>query len=85
MEGGAEGFALAEDGDPGESGLEALEHEEFPEGTGVGFGHAPFLVVVGEVERVAAGPGAAGSVWCYAIGHMVRICGIFILRSVVWL
>jgi hypothetical protein len=26
----SESFALAEDGDPGESGLEALEHEEFP-------------------------------------------------------
>ena len=47
VEGGAEGFALAEDGDPGESGLEAFEHEEFPEGAGVGFGEAPFLVVVG--------------------------------------
>ena len=47
FEGGAEGFALAEDGDPGESGLEAFEHEEFPEGAGVGFGDAPFLVVVG--------------------------------------
>ena len=60
FEGGAEGFALAEDGDPGESGLEALEHEEFPEGAGVGFGDAPFLVVVGEVEWVGSGPGAAG-------------------------
>jgi hypothetical protein len=60
FEGGAEGFALAENGDPGESGLEALEHEEFPEGAGVGFGEAPFAVVIGEVEWVGAGPRAAG-------------------------
>ena len=59
MEGGAEGFALAEDGNPGESGLEAFEHEEFPQGAGVGLGEAPFVVVVLLHEWVGACPGAA--------------------------
>jgi hypothetical protein len=73
VEGGTEGFALAEDGDPGEPGLEALEHEELPEGAGVGFGDAPFLVVVGEVERVGSGPGASGFCLFGGWAHVVTI------------
>ena len=58
-EGGAEGFALAQDGDPGEAGLEALEHEEFPERAAVVQGHAPLFIVIGAQERIALGPVAA--------------------------
>ncbi len=42
-EGLAEGFALAEDGDPGEACLEAVEHERLPEGTAVALGGCPTL------------------------------------------
>src|SRR6266446_4411719 len=52
-------LALAQDGDPGEPGLEAVEDELLEERAIVVLGHAPFLVVIGDVERVLLGPGAA--------------------------
>ena len=55
----AEGRALAQDGDPGEPGLEAVEHELLEHRPIVVFGHAPFLVVIGDVERIDARPRAA--------------------------
>ena len=55
----AEGRALAQDGDPGESGLEAVEHELLEHRPIVVFGHAPFLVMIGDIERIDARPGAA--------------------------
>ena len=60
VEGFAEGFALAEDGDPREAGLEAVEHEGFPEGAAVVLGAAPLVVMIGLHEWVVCGPGAAG-------------------------
>jgi hypothetical protein len=60
VEGGVVGVALAEDGDPTEAGLGAVEDELGEELAVVVFGDAPFVVVVGEVEGVGAGPGAAG-------------------------
>ena len=59
VEGAAEVVALAQDGDPGQPGLEAVEHELFVERAVVVFRHAPFLVVIGDVERVLLRPRAA--------------------------
>src|SRR5262249_34437772 len=58
-EGAAEVVALAQDGDPGQPGLEAVENELFEQRAVVVFRHAPFLVVIGDVERVLLGPGTA--------------------------
>ena len=58
-EGSLEGFAFAQDDEPGEAGLEALEHEEFPERATVVLGNAPLVVVVFAHECVIDGPGAA--------------------------
>ena len=55
----AEGRALAQDRDPGESGLEAVEHELLEHRLVVIFGHAPFLVVIGQVKRIDARPRTA--------------------------
>ena len=65
LEGFAEGVALAQDGQPGQAGLEAVQHELFPERAAVVLGHAPFLVVVGAEKWVILGPGAAVT----RIGH----------------
>lgn len=43
---------------PGEPGLSAFEVEEFEEGTIIAQGHAPFGVVVGDLD-IVADPGAA--------------------------
>ena len=59
VEGGAEGVALAQDRDPGEAGLETVEDQLLEQRPVVPFGRAPFLVVIGDIERVFAGPGAA--------------------------
>ncbi len=52
-EGAPERLALAQDGDPRQAGLEAVEHQLGPEGLRVPLGHAPFLVVIGLIERIA--------------------------------
>jgi hypothetical protein len=58
-----EGFpeipALAQDRDPAQAGLEAVEDQFLVEGAVVALGDAPLGVVVGDVERVGSGPGAA--------------------------
>ena len=59
VEGGAEGVALAQDRDPRQAGLEAVEDELLEQRAVVPFRHAPFLVVIGEIERVDARPRAA--------------------------
>ena len=59
VEGAAEIVALAQDGDPRQPGLEAVEHQLLVERAVVVFRHAPFLVVIGDVERVLLRPGAA--------------------------
>src|ERR1051326_5342841 len=60
IEGAAEIFPLAQDRDPRQAGLEAVEHELLVERAVVEFRHAPFLVVIGDVERILHGPRAAG-------------------------
>src|SRR5581483_2368974 len=59
MEGFAEIFPLAQDSDPGEAGLETVQHQFFIKRPAVIFRHAPLFVVIGDIERVFAGPGAA--------------------------
>ncbi len=59
VEGAAEIFALAQDGDPRQSGLKAVEHELFVKRAVIIFRHAPFLVVIGEIERIVFRPRAA--------------------------
>ena len=60
VEGAAEILALAQDRDPRQPGLEAVEHQLLVERAVVVFRHAPFVVVIGDVERVVlARPGAA--------------------------
>src|SRR5690606_8155270 len=59
VEGLAVGRALAQDGDPGEPGLRAFEHQELEETSIVVHRNAPLPIVVSEVERVLPGPGAA--------------------------
>jgi hypothetical protein len=58
-EGAPEGLALAQDREPGEAGLEALEAELLEEPAVVGDGQAPLAVVIVAVERVRSAPGAA--------------------------
>src|SRR5262249_36076295 len=59
VEGAAEIVALAQDGDPRQPGLEAVEHELFVQRAVIVLGHAPLGVVIGDVERVLPRPGAA--------------------------
>src|SRR5262249_330312 len=59
VEGAAEILALAQDGDPGEPGLEAVEDQLLVERAVVIFGDTPFGVMIGDVERVLPRPGAA--------------------------
>ena len=67
VEGAAEIFALAQDGDPRQAGLETVEHEFFVERAVVVFRHAPFLIVIGDVERIVLGP------WATHQGRIVRV------------
>ena len=65
VEGGAERLALAQYGDPGQPGLEPVQHQLLPQRTSIPLGHAPFGVVVGHVQRVGPAPAAsaAESLW----------------------
>ena len=58
-EGAAEIVALAQDRQPGQAGLKAFEAQLLEQVAVVVGRPAPFLVVVGLVERIAAGPRAA--------------------------
>src|SRR5690606_6871528 len=50
---------LAQDGDPGEARLRSFEDQELEQALVVAHRHAPLLVVVGDVERIRAAPGAS--------------------------
>ena len=52
VEGAAEILALAQDRDPRQPGLESVEHEFLVECAIVEFRHAPFVVVIGDIERI---------------------------------
>ena len=58
-EGAAEVLALAQDRQPREPRLKALEHELLEEPRVVGDRASPFVVVVGDVERIGRRPPAA--------------------------
>jgi hypothetical protein len=58
LEGGAKAFTLAQDRQPAEAGLEALEAEPLVEPALVADGASPLLIVVGDVERVGGRPAA---------------------------
>src|SRR6202021_597394 len=68
VEGTAEIVAFAQDRDPGQSGLEAVEYQLFIQRAVVIFRHAPFGVVIGHIKRVFAGPWAPRQ----AIGMQAR-------------
>src|SRR5207237_9876413 len=70
VEGAAEPFALAQDDQPGEPGLESVEHQLLEERPRIAFGNAPLLVVVADVQGVARGPGAAGHGFMVARGKL---------------
>ena len=55
-----EGRALAQDGDPGQARLKPVQHQLFPQRTAVAFRHAPFGIMIGNIDRVDAAPGAPG-------------------------
>src|SRR5690348_3202728 len=68
VEGTAEIVALAQDGDPGQAGLEAIEDQLLIKRAVVVFRHTPFGVVVCDVDRVLPRPGAAD----LAVGMQAR-------------
>jgi len=59
VKGGAKARALAQDREPGKPRLEAVEDELLEDRPIVPFGHAPFLIVIGDIERVEARPRTA--------------------------
>ena len=71
VEGAAEVLALAQDGDPRQPGLEAVEHQLLVQRAVVVFRHAPFVVVIGDVERILPRPGAPFEAvwWVISRGH----------------
>jgi hypothetical protein len=59
IEGPPEIVALAQDGDPRQASLKAIEQQLLEQGARIIFGHAPLLVVVAHVKRIRAAPAAA--------------------------
>jgi hypothetical protein len=57
VKGLTEGVTLPQNGDPGETGLKALQHEKFPERAAIVLGNPPFFIMVGAEKRVAFCPG----------------------------
>lgn len=59
-----EGFSVAvaalENGEPAQSGLGSFQNEVFEEDSVVVDGASPFLIVIGDVDRVGEAPSAAG-------------------------
>ena len=68
-EGAAEVLALAQDRQPREAGLEALQHQPLVEAAVVGDRPAPLLVVVGDVVGRGGAPRAAAA----AVGPGARV------------
>ena len=64
-EGGAEGFPLVQNGLPGQARLKGLQNQQLEEFPVVVLGHAPLLVVVGDVQRVARIAPAAAADWLH--------------------
>ena len=74
MEGGAKVFPLAQDGQPRQARLEALEHQLLKQRALIGLGYAPFLVVVARILGIGdADPGTA--LWL-ARRHTASVRGV---------
>src|SRR5271155_826881 len=73
VEGAAKILALAQNGDPRQAGLKAVEHQFFVESAVVIFGHAPFFVMIGEVKRVILRPRAANERGICGSGHSAAL------------
>jgi hypothetical protein len=58
-EGAAERLALAQDRDPRQASLKAVQNELFKQGPRIALRYAPFLVMIGDVNRVLSRPRAA--------------------------
>src|SRR5207253_2125927 len=59
VESAAKVLALAQDDDPGQAGLEAVEHEHLEQGAVVVYRQPPFVIVIGNVKLVMPSPWAA--------------------------
>ena len=59
VEGRAEPLAFAQDGDPGQPGLETVQDQLLPQRAAVDIRPAPFVVVIGNVKRVFPAPATA--------------------------
>ncbi|GMA35543.1 hypothetical protein GCM10025876_17470 [Demequina litorisediminis] len=59
-EGGAVALTLAQDGDPREAGLRALEHDALQERGVAVHRHRPLVVVIGLVQRVSIAEATQG-------------------------
>ena len=78
MEGGAEVFALGEDGAPAQPGLKTFQAQFLEEAMVIPDREAPFGIVVGEKLRRGAAPAAA---W-FAIGtDIVALICLFVRRD----
>src|SRR5689334_3379607 len=73
VEGAAEILAFAQDRNPGQAGLETVEHELFVKRAIIIFGHAPFLIVIGDIERVLLGPRTAQEIVESLIVHSAAL------------
>src|SRR3954470_3170000 len=78
VEGFAKIVALAQDRDPGQAGLETVEDQLLIERAVVIFRHAPFSVVIGDVERIFAGPGATHLSVGMQAGSTAHAMGCFV-------
>ena len=72
VEGAAKSVAFPEDGQPGEASLEPLQGQPLEELLVIMAGDAPLLVVIGDVERIGTGPGAAGTL--FGVGRSSHRC-----------
>jgi hypothetical protein len=76
-EGRAEVVALAQDGDPRKARLEAFQDQKLEQAPGIAFGAAPFVVMVGLIQRISAAPGASRRI--FSIFHG-RACGFAVAK-----
>lgn len=59
MEGAAVVFTLFQHGDPGKPRLLPLQTQHFKQFARIGGRHAPFMIVIGQIQRIGGDPAAA--------------------------
>ena len=80
---GAKRLSFAQNGDPGQARLESVQHQFFEQGARAALRPAPFLVVIGDIERVDAAPGTSGHAVAVrnhvgvAPGNRIFVAGFF--------